>query len=231
MTEEIDKDENVNLVKSSEQREAHEKAESASKDKGKAIMQESESPKKIKKKEMTQISLDKEIAQRFYEEEQAQILRDKEYAQQIQADKDLAQRMLEKERESLSIEERSRLLAEFIDKRKNKLAAKGAEEKRNKPPKIKMLFNNTIESIRRFVPMESKGQAADSKVGEGSSKEGERLKRSAEEELGQEQKVKEEIAQQEDVVAKKTEKESWRKIEKKDFKSKRRQGQKIKEAG
>nr|GFD17747.1 hypothetical protein [Tanacetum cinerariifolium] len=37
---------------------------------------------------------------------------------QIQADEDLAQRMLEEERESLSIEERSRLLAKFINKRK-----------------------------------------------------------------------------------------------------------------
>nr|GFD16662.1 hypothetical protein [Tanacetum cinerariifolium] len=61
---------------------------------------------------------------------------------------------------------------------------------------IKMLFDNTMESIRRFVPMESKGQA-----GEESSKEGESLKRSAEEELGHEQKVKEEIAQQEDYAS------------------------------
>nr|GFD07039.1 hypothetical protein [Tanacetum cinerariifolium] len=122
---------------------------------------------------MIQISLDEEIAQGFYEEEQAQLLMDKEYAQQvqaqwvsdqariaqenlaqakqwddvqaqIQADEDLAQRMLEEERESLSIEER------------------------------------TIESIRKFVPMESEGQIADSKAGEGSLKEGKSLKRPAE---------------------------------------------------
>nr|GEU40656.1 MAK10-like protein [Tanacetum cinerariifolium] len=121
--------------------------------------------------------------------------------------------MLEEERESLSIKEMSRLLAEFIDKRKKMMAAKRAEEKRNKPPtqaqqrtymsnylksmggytlkqlknysfkEIKMLFDNTIESIKSFVPMESEGQA-----GEGSLKEGESLKRSAEEELGQKQK-------------------------------------------
>nr|GFC34720.1 hypothetical protein [Tanacetum cinerariifolium] len=111
MIEEIDKDENANLVKSSEQGEAHEPAKhrmdfstaspqidddetlvekllnikrSAAKDKGKVIMQESESPKKIKNKEMMRISLDEEIAQRFYREEQAQILRDEEYAQQVQ---------------------------------------------------------------------------------------------------------------------------------------------------
>nr|GEW53150.1 hypothetical protein [Tanacetum cinerariifolium] len=81
MIEEIDKDENFNLVKSSEQGEVHERAKhrmdlstssqtddetfaktllnikrSAAKDKGKAIMQESESLKKIKKKEMMKIS-------------------------------------------------------------------------------------------------------------------------------------------------------------------------------
>nr|GEW11048.1 ribonuclease H-like domain-containing protein [Tanacetum cinerariifolium] len=114
-------DENVNLVKSSKQGEAHQIAghrmesddtkvvdfstaspqkdddeitlvetlvnikKSAAKDKGKVIMQESEPPKKIKKKEMIQISLNEEIAQKFYEEEQAQLLMDEEYAQQVQA--------------------------------------------------------------------------------------------------------------------------------------------------
>nr|GFA51590.1 hypothetical protein [Tanacetum cinerariifolium] len=87
---------------------------------------------------------------------------------QIQADENLAQRMLEEERESLSIKE-------------------------------------------RFVPMESEGQATNSKAGEGSSKAGESLKRSAKEELGHEQKVEEEITQQEDVVAKQAEKESSKK--------------------
>nr|GEU88857.1 putative ribonuclease H-like domain-containing protein [Tanacetum cinerariifolium] len=98
--------------------------------------------------------------------------------------------MLEEERESLSIKERSRLLAEFVDKRKKMLAAKRAEEKRNKPP--------TQAQQRTYMR-------------ERSSKVGKSLKRSAEEELGQEQKVKEEIAQQKDVVAKQAEKESSKK--------------------
>nr|GEX29269.1 ribonuclease H-like domain-containing protein [Tanacetum cinerariifolium] len=232
---------------------------SAAKAKGKAIMQESEPPKKIKKKEMIQISLDEEITQRFYEEEQAQLLMDEEYAQQvqaqwvsdearisqenlaqaeqwddvqaqIQADEDLAQRMLEEERESLSIEERSRLLTEFIDQRKKMLAAKKAEEKRNKPhtqaqqrtyisnyikniggyrlkqlkqysfEEIKMLLDRTMESIIKFVSMESEGQIVDSKAGEGSSKECKSLKRPTEEELGhkqqKKQKVKEYLSQE-----------------------------------
>ncbi|GJT11305.1 hypothetical protein Tco_0858347 [Tanacetum coccineum] len=105
MIEEIDKDENVNLVKSSKQGEAHDTAGhrmesddievvdfsttnpqndedevnltetlvnikmSATKDKGKAIMQESEPPKKLKKKEMIQIGHDEELAQKLHAEE------------------------------------------------------------------------------------------------------------------------------------------------------------------
>nr|GEV27052.1 putative reverse transcriptase, RNA-dependent DNA polymerase [Tanacetum cinerariifolium] len=158
------------------------------KDKGKSIMQESEPPKKIKKKEMIQISLNEEIAQRFYEEEKAQLLKDKEYAQQ--ADEDLPQRMLEEERESLSIKERSRLLTEFINQRKKMLAAKRDEEKRNKP--------HTQAQQRTYMSNYIKNM--DSKAGEGSSKEGESLKRHAEEELGHEQqkkqKVKEDLSQE-----------------------------------
>nr|GEU66631.1 glycoprotein-N-acetylgalactosamine 3-beta-galactosyltransferase [Tanacetum cinerariifolium] len=40
-----------------------------------------------------------------------------------------------------------------------------------KDKEIKMLFDRTKESIRKFVPMESEGQIADSEAGEGSSKE------------------------------------------------------------
>nr|GEY77043.1 hypothetical protein [Tanacetum cinerariifolium]GEY80431.1 hypothetical protein [Tanacetum cinerariifolium] len=86
MIREIDKDENVNLV--SEQGEVHKTAEplkdeddatlaetllnikmSTSKDKGKGIMQETELPKKIKKREMIQLSLDEESAQKLHAEE------------------------------------------------------------------------------------------------------------------------------------------------------------------
>ncbi|GJW01744.1 hypothetical protein Tco_1556995 [Tanacetum coccineum] len=133
-------------------------------DKGKAIMQESEKPKKIKKKVQIQMSLDKELAQKLHEEEQARFNAEQEekfYAEQeellasettkdednpsvtdvdwddvqaqIQADKDMAQRMLEKERESLSIVERTILLAELIDKRKKFQAVQRYEAIRNKP--------------------------------------------------------------------------------------------------
>nr|GEY68331.1 putative ribonuclease H-like domain-containing protein [Tanacetum cinerariifolium] len=44
---------------------------SLAKDKGKGIMQETELPKKLKKKEMIQLSLDEKLAQKFYVEELA----------------------------------------------------------------------------------------------------------------------------------------------------------------
>ncbi|GJU22549.1 hypothetical protein Tco_1155891 [Tanacetum coccineum] len=81
MIEEINQDENVNLVKSSKQGEAHETAKhrmesdvdfsTAIKDKGKAIMQESEPPKKIKKREMIHIGHDEELAQKLHAKELA----------------------------------------------------------------------------------------------------------------------------------------------------------------
>ncbi|GJU02783.1 hypothetical protein Tco_1113121 [Tanacetum coccineum] len=52
---------------------------------------------------------------------------------QIQADEDLAQKLLEEERESLSIEERARLLGDLIDKRKKLQAAQRYKAIRNKP--------------------------------------------------------------------------------------------------
>ncbi|GJX19334.1 hypothetical protein Tco_0222011 [Tanacetum coccineum] len=106
MIKEIDKDETINVDKSRELGKSHDTAEhrmesehddndrtlaetllniKRSATKGKAIMQESEPPNKIKKKEIIHISLDEEFAKSFYEEEQAQILQDKVYVKQVEA--------------------------------------------------------------------------------------------------------------------------------------------------
>nr|GEV12749.1 hypothetical protein [Tanacetum cinerariifolium] len=124
-----------------------------------------------------------------------------------QADEDLAQRMLEEERESLCIEERSRLLTEFINQRKKMLAAKRAEEKRNKPPTQAQQRTYMRNYIKIWEDVHLNNQSNTllkksrySKAGKGSSKEGKSLKRPAEEELGQEQqkkqKVKEDLSQE-----------------------------------
>ncbi|GJU19754.1 putative ribonuclease H-like domain-containing protein [Tanacetum coccineum] len=186
------------------------------KDKGKAIMQESEQPKKIKKRVQIQMSLDEELAQKLHEEEQARFNAEQEakfnaeqeellasettedeanppvadidwddVQAQIQADEDLAQKLLEEERENLSIEERARLLAELIDKRKKLQAAQRYEAIRNKPQtmsqqrktmctymknmagykmehfkgksfyEVKEMFDNVYKQVTSFVPMDS----------------------------------------------------------------------------
>ncbi|GJR23152.1 hypothetical protein Tco_0971679 [Tanacetum coccineum] len=120
-----------------------------SKDKGKAIMIEPEKP--LKKKD--QIELDDELAREIEAEEQAELERiQKERAAQeeasraaiyeewdneqaiMEADFKLAANLQENEREAMSIEEKSRRLAELIRERKKFFAAQRAEAIRNKPP-------------------------------------------------------------------------------------------------
>ncbi|GJU36430.1 hypothetical protein Tco_1184784 [Tanacetum coccineum] len=104
---------------------------------------------------------------------------------QIQANEDLAQKLVEEERENLSIEERARLLAELIDKRKKLQAAQRYEAIRNKPQtmsqqrktmctymknmagykmehfkgksfyEVKEMFDNVYKQVTSFVPMDS----------------------------------------------------------------------------
>nr|GEW65515.1 hypothetical protein [Tanacetum cinerariifolium] len=52
----------------------------------------------------------------------------------IDADRQLAEQLQAQEKEQLSIEERSKLLAKLIKSRRKYFAAKRAEEIRNKPP-------------------------------------------------------------------------------------------------
>ncbi|GKC44205.1 hypothetical protein Tco_1061927 [Tanacetum coccineum] len=156
---------------------------------------------------------DKELAQKLHEEEQVKFNAEQEakfnaeqeellasdwdtdpsvtdvdwddVQAQIQADKDLAQRMLEEERESLSITKRARLLTELIDKRKKLQATQQYEAIRNKPKtmsqqrktmctyiknilgykmqhfkgkgfdELKEMFDNFYKQVTLFVPMDS----------------------------------------------------------------------------
>ncbi|GJV00956.1 hypothetical protein Tco_1330226, partial [Tanacetum coccineum] len=114
------------------------------KDKGKAKMIELEKP--LKKKD--QIKFDEEEALRlqakFNEEdrlarekaqqvEEANIAWDNIQAK-IDADYQLAERLQAQEQQELTIEERSTLFVQLLEKRKKHFAAKRAEEKRNRPP-------------------------------------------------------------------------------------------------
>ncbi|GJY34587.1 putative ribonuclease H-like domain-containing protein, partial [Tanacetum coccineum] len=115
-----------------------------SKDKGKAKMIEPEKP--LKKK--YQIKFDEEEALRLQVkfDEEDRFVREK--AQQVEeaniawddiqakidADYQLAERLQAQEQQELTIEEKSTLFVQLLEKRKKHFAAKRAEEKRNRPP-------------------------------------------------------------------------------------------------
>nr|GEY13892.1 hypothetical protein [Tanacetum cinerariifolium] len=149
MIEELDKDEDVNLV--SEQGEVHETTElsndnddttlaetllnikrSTSKDKEKGITQETELPKKIKKREMIQLSLDEELAQKLYAEELA-----KETARQ--------------EQEKYNVEKALELQRK-LDKREEDEGYKHSYFKGMKYEEIKPIFERVWDQVHTFVP-------------------------------------------------------------------------------
>ncbi|GKA02555.1 putative ribonuclease H-like domain-containing protein [Tanacetum coccineum] len=111
------------------------------KDKGKAKMIEPEKP--LKKKD--QIKFNEEVAKRLAEELEAE----------LEEEEGLAQRLQEEEHGELTIEKRSRLFLELMDKRKKHFVKLRAEKIRRKSPKMKR--------VNSFVPI-------DSEVVEGSEK-------------------------------------------------------------
>ncbi|GJZ70273.1 putative reverse transcriptase domain-containing protein [Tanacetum coccineum] len=79
---------------------------------------------------------------------------------QIDADRELAAIMTLEEHEKYKVEERARMLAEFIKNRKKQLAVERAEAIRSKPPiksqdfeEIQGLYNKEKELVDTFVPI------------------------------------------------------------------------------
>ncbi|GJX15992.1 hypothetical protein Tco_0216824 [Tanacetum coccineum] len=119
----------------------------ATKDKGKAIMQESESPKKMKQREQIQISRDEEVALKLQEEfdaaerqrmaqvhQAAQGFTDAEWDDvlaRVAADEDFVQQL--QAGEKCSEEDLPMKLVELVNQRKKFFAQQRAEAKRNKP--------------------------------------------------------------------------------------------------
>ncbi|GJR46327.1 hypothetical protein Tco_1314430 [Tanacetum coccineum] len=115
-----------------------------SKDKGKAKMIEPKKP--LKKKD--QIKFDEEEALRLQEkfDEEDRLAREKsqqveeaniawdDIQAKIDADYQLAESFQTQELQELTIEEKSTLFVQLLEKRKKNFAAKRAEEKRNRPP-------------------------------------------------------------------------------------------------
>ncbi|GKB56808.1 hypothetical protein Tco_0912994 [Tanacetum coccineum] len=114
------------------------------KDKVKEKMIEPEKP--LKKKDL--IRLDEELASKLQAEfdEEERLAREKDKANvaltkewddiqaKIEADHELAERLQAEEQEELSIEEKAKLFQQLLEKRRKHLAAKRAEDQRNKPP-------------------------------------------------------------------------------------------------
>ncbi|GJS97613.1 putative ribonuclease H-like domain-containing protein [Tanacetum coccineum] len=124
------------------------------KEKGKGVLKES-LVKKVKRSDLdaAQIAKDAEIARLVHEKELAEMEREREERQRqdqasvdyiaslydevqakMDASEELAARLQMEEREMYTIEERSKLLAEFFERRKKLLAEERAAAVRNKPP-------------------------------------------------------------------------------------------------
>ncbi|GKD00482.1 hypothetical protein Tco_1170756 [Tanacetum coccineum] len=158
---------------------------SAAKDKGKAKMYETESPRKMKQRERAQISRDEEVSQKLQEE----VAADEDFVQQLQAV------------EKCSKEYLLMKLVELVNQRKKFFAQQRAEAKRDKPmnptqqndymsnyiknqeggysikqlkslsfEQVKDIFKTTIRRVQSFMPM-------------GSELEVQRLKRAGQEVL------------------------------------------------
>ncbi|GJR24428.1 hypothetical protein Tco_0972955 [Tanacetum coccineum] len=170
------------------------------KDKGKGILIKPEKP--LKKKD--QIAADEELARQLDAEIQAEIAEEERIKRQkeeeanialiklwenkqamMKADRLLAKRLQTREREELTIEEKSKLFVELMNKRRKHFAELRAQEKRNKPPtkaqkrsqmstylrhmgnykhshlksktyeEIERLFEIEMKKINSFIPMDA----------------------------------------------------------------------------
>nr|GEV55478.1 hypothetical protein [Tanacetum cinerariifolium] len=149
------------------------RSEAKTKDKGKGIMEESESPMIKTKRQQEQERLGLEAAVKLQDEAR------------VEADEELVQRLQTEEREKYSEDEQGRMLVDLINQRKRYFAAQKAEAKRNKPmtqaqqriymtkyikhmtnyklwllkklsfDEINDLFKTTIRRVNTFVPMET----------------------------------------------------------------------------
>nr|GEU61129.1 hypothetical protein [Tanacetum cinerariifolium] len=186
---------------------------SQAKDKGKGKMVELERP--LKRKD--QIMMDAKVSKNLKAQMQAELEEEERLARlkedktnialieswdntqaMIDADYELAQRLQTEEQGELTIEEKSRLFVELMDKRKKYFAKLRSKEKRRKPPtkaqkknqmctylknmenykhnqlksksfeEIQMLFNNTMKWIEAFDPMDTELVKDSEKVAKGS---------------------------------------------------------------
>ncbi|GJY71209.1 putative ribonuclease H-like domain-containing protein [Tanacetum coccineum] len=141
--------------------------------KGKAIMIESEKPVKIK----DQIAHDEQVAKDLHDKIQVELEEEAKRQEeasmatiaelydavqaQIYADQELAARMTLEEHEKYTVEDRARMLAEFIKNKKKQLAVERAEAIRSKPPtksQLRNLMMTYLKNTGRFTHAQLKNR-------------------------------------------------------------------------
>ncbi|GJZ25325.1 hypothetical protein Tco_0569578, partial [Tanacetum coccineum] len=145
------------------------------KDKGKGIMIEPEVP--LKRKD--QVALDEQMARDVQAQLEAELIEEEKLARKQEEEANI------EEQGEITIEERSRLFVELMNKRKKHFAMLRAEEKRRKPPtkaqkrnqmstylkklggykhnqlksksyeEIQKMFDNEMRRVNTFIPMDS----------------------------------------------------------------------------
>ncbi|GKB33358.1 hypothetical protein Tco_0872759 [Tanacetum coccineum] len=156
----------------SEFRTPQESQPSMIKDKGKAIMIEPEVP--LKRKD--QVALGEDLARNLQAQLEAELIEEERIARKkeeeanitlieswdntqamMEADFELAQRLQTEEQGEITIEERSRLFVELMNKRKKHFAMLRVEEKKLKSKsyeEIQKLFDNEMRRVNTFIPMD-----------------------------------------------------------------------------
>ncbi|GJS01574.1 hypothetical protein Tco_0318082 [Tanacetum coccineum] len=126
---------------------------SKAKDKGKAIMQESEPPKKIKKRVQVQMSIDEELAKKVFEEEQVKAKAEQEH-QKFDFETDLElQRYHALQNRPFSIAKVRKNMCMYL---KNQGGYKMSHFKGMSYEEIRPIFEKVWDQIQSFVPMDSK---------------------------------------------------------------------------
>ncbi|GJR69558.1 hypothetical protein Tco_0015623 [Tanacetum coccineum] len=131
--------------------------------KGKAIMIESEKPVKIKDQIAHDEQVDKDLHDKIQVELEEEAKRQEEASMttiaelydaiqaQIYADQELVTGMTLEEHEKYIVEDRARMLAEFIKNKKKQLAVERAEAIRSKPPTKSQLRNLMMNYLKNTV--------------------------------------------------------------------------------
>ncbi|GKB39563.1 hypothetical protein Tco_0884505 [Tanacetum coccineum] len=180
---------------------------SQAKDKGKTKMVEPEKP--LKKKD--QIAFDEEVDRNLEAQLQAELEEEERLSRQkeeesnialieswdktqamMDADFQLAQQMQTEEQEQLSIEEKSKLFVELLEKRKKHFATLRAKEKRNKPP-TKTQNINTMSTYLKNMTGYKHNQLKSKKLVKGSKTKAEGSSKRSREELESDNSKKQKI--------------------------------------